>query len=134
MKAKLALAIALLALSGCGTPAGDIVAEIMDAGRPVIGKQIILKTSPSLKSGSLGDASEIWFASGWKQGQPALCKEIAPQEWTKAEAFTTEYWYSDKSKDQIYDILLCATQLNDPKRVGAIGVVTASRKPEPIKP
>jgi hypothetical protein len=63
-----------------------------------------------------------------------MCKPYVPSDWQKTQAYTREFWLSDKERDQFYDILLCATQLSDPKRVGAIGVATASRKQDPIKP
>jgi hypothetical protein len=45
-----------LALIACGAPADDIVLKIVGTGSPVIGKVVALKTSSSLKSGSITDA------------------------------------------------------------------------------
>jgi hypothetical protein len=126
--------VLFLGLTACGAPSDDIVLEIAGTRSPVIGKVVVLKTSSSLKSGSLAHASEIWVGGGWSRADAALCKPYAPADWQNTQAFTREFWLSDKDKNQIYNILLCASQLDNPKRIGAIGVVTASRKPEPIKP
>jgi hypothetical protein len=124
----------LMTVSACGAPADDIAQEIIAPRSPVTGKVVALKTSLSLKSGSLTDASQIWLVGGWTRGDAALCKPYAPEGWQTTEAYTRELYYLEKEKEQVYDLLLCASQLSDPKRIGAIGVVTASRKPDPIKP
>jgi hypothetical protein len=128
-------ALALLALSACGPPAGtDVASEIMDASKGVVGKQVPLKTSASLKSNSLPDASRLWSDLRWQKVSADVCKGVALSDWENVEAFDFQGAIVEPKQDQSYSLRICATQLADPKRIAAIGFVVSSQKIEPYKP
>jgi hypothetical protein len=132
---KRIVAVALLALSACGPPAGtDVASEIMDASKGVIGKQITLKTSASLKSNSLADVSRLWSDLGWQKVSADVCKGIAPSDWENVEAFDFQGVIPEPKQDQSYNLRICATELASPKRIVAIGFVVSSQKTKPYKP
>jgi hypothetical protein len=128
-------ALALLALSACGAPTGtDVASEIMDASKGVIGKQVPLKTSASLKSNSLADASRFWSDLGWQKVSSDVCKGVAPSDWENVEVFEFLGANVEPKQDQSHNLRICATQLTNPKRIAAIGLVVSSQKVEPYKP
>jgi uncharacterized membrane protein len=135
MKTHATLALFLLALTACGAPAStDIALEILERGDAAIGNGVVLKTSPSLKSGSLHQASEIWLRDGWVRVDSNECKSIVPKNWESSVAFTFTIAITDKEGTLLYTSLLCATQFDNPKRIAAIGVAKTPRKADPIKP
>ena len=131
------IALTFLMLAACGPPVGDPSQEIMENSNGVVGKAVPLKTSPSLKSGSLVDASQAWLGSGWKEIDAAFCKSMMANELTPISAFELDD-YSVVSKDQktyqAYTFRICALQLENPKTISALGFVASATKPTPIKP
>jgi hypothetical protein len=128
-------ALALFALTACGPPAGtDFASEIMGSSKGVVGKQVPLKTSASLKSNSLADASRLWSDLGWQKVSSEVCKSVSPSDWVNVEAFDFQGVVPEPKQDQSYSLRICATQLADPKRIAAIGFVVSSQKIEPYKP
>ena len=135
MKPASVFVFTLLVLTACGTPASnDVVLEIMDAAKETVGKPVALKTSASLKSASLDDASRVWFVYGWQEANGALCKGKAPSDWPDVAAFDYVGAMTDLKQNKAYNLRICATQLTNPKRIGAIGFIVSSQKIEPIVP
>ena len=125
----------VLALVSCTAPiTEDVAGEIVATAKTVIGKPVLLKTSLSLKAGSLSDAADIWVNSGWAAVDAVVCKDAAPLEWGKVDAFELRDTNFDLKTGQLYTLRICATQLSNPKRVAAIGVIVSSQKSEPYKP
>ena len=135
MKLKHLLLTCLTALAACGAPGDlDVGLEIVTTSEKVIGKPVFLKKSDSLKSGSLSDAAQLWTAFAWTPVDAEACKAKVPSEWATILAFEDNYFDFDPKGDQIYKLRLCATQLNNPKRIGAIGYIVSSTKAAPPKP
>jgi hypothetical protein len=132
---KRILALALFALTACGVPAqNDVAYEIMNASHGVVGKQVNLKTSASLKSNSLEDASRFWSDLGWQKVRSNVCKGVAPSDWEDLQAFDFQGAIVDPKQNQSYNLRICATQVAHPKGVSAIGFVVSSQKVDTYKP
>jgi hypothetical protein len=123
-----------LALTACGPPMGDPSHEIIETSKGVVGKLVSLKTTPSLKSGSLADASQAWQSSGWAKVNAERCKDVALPEAQPLEAYEIKITGYAPENMPTYNLRLCATQLTAPKRVVAIGFVVSSEKSPPFKP
>jgi hypothetical protein len=129
------ITISFLALAACGTPASnDVLYEITDASNGIVAKTVVLKTSASLKSGSLSDASELWLGNSFRKTEGHRCKDVAPSDWRDVVAFDIEGAIVEAKANKSYNLRICATQLSNPKRIGAIGFVVSSQKLEPMKP
>jgi hypothetical protein len=124
----------LLALAACGQPVGDPSHEIIETSGGVVGRLVTLKTTPSLKSGSLGDAAQQWQALGWKKVASDTCKEIGLPAGAPIEAYQININGYAPEKIPKRTLRLCATQLSGPKRIAAIGLVVFSAQAQPIKP
>jgi hypothetical protein len=134
---KRRLAFTFLALTACAAPvSNDVALEIMDASSGNSGEKVALKTSASLKSGSLSDASELWLGFGWQKVNSGICKDVAPSDWRDVRAFDYTFFVSETKSNLFYayNLRICATQLSNPKRIAAIGFVESSQKMEPLKP
>jgi hypothetical protein len=132
-RATSALLLAL-ALAACGPPVGDPSHEIIETSKGVVGKLVSLKTTPSLKSGSLADAARDWQSSGWAKVNAERCKDVAVPEAQPLEAYEIKITGYAPENMPTYNLRLCATQLTAPKRVVAIGFVVSSEKSPPFKP
>jgi hypothetical protein len=123
-----------LALAACGPPMGDPSHEIIETSKGVVGKLVSLKTSPSLKSGSLADAAREWQSWGWKKVASETCKDIDLPEAQSLEAYEIKITGYAPENIPTYNLRLCATQLTASKRVAAIGFVVSTEKTPPFKP
>jgi hypothetical protein len=123
-----------LTLAACGPPMGDPSHEIIEASKGVVGKLVPLKTSPSLKSGSLADAARDWQSTGWKKVTSETCKDIDLPEAQSLEAYEIKITGYAPDNIPTYNLRLCATQLNGPKRIAATGYVVSTEKAAMPKP
>jgi hypothetical protein len=124
----------LLSLAACGQPAGDPSYEIIEASGGVVGRLVTLKTTPSLKSGSLADAAQQWQSLGWEKMASDTCKEIGLPAGSPLEAYQIKINGYAPEKTPTRTVRICATQLSGPKRIAAIGLVVSSEQAQPIKP
>jgi hypothetical protein len=134
MNRATAALLLVLALAACGPPMGDPSHEIIETSKGVVGKLVPLKTSPSLKSGSLADAAMEWQSWGWKKVASETCKDIDLPEAQSLEAYEIKITGYAPENIPTYNLRLCATQLNGPKRVAAIGYVVSTEKAAMPKP
>ncbi len=124
----------LLALAACGQPVGDPSHEIIETSDGVVGRLVTLKTTPSLKSGSLADAAQLWQSLGWEKVASDTCKGIGLPAGSPIEAYQIKFDGYAPEKISRRTLRLCAIQLTDPKRIAAIGLVVSSEQAQPIKP
>jgi hypothetical protein len=132
---KRIIPLALMALAACGPPTpADVDIEIMESSAGVVGKIVLLKTSPSLKQTSLDDAAKIWETAGWRKGKSEDCKDAPLPQNTLPRAFEFGLLGVVDKNIPTVDLRLCATQLANPKRIAAIGYIVSSHKAAPYKP
>jgi hypothetical protein len=134
LKRLLAATFTLLALAACGQPVGDPSYEIIETSGGVVGRLVTLKTTPSLKSGSLADAAQHWQSLGWAKVASDPCKEIGWPAGSPIEAYQIKIGGYAPEKTPTRTLRICATQLSGPKRIAAIGLVVSSEQAQPIKP
>jgi hypothetical protein len=123
----------LLALAACGQPVGDPSFEIIETSGGVVGRLVTLKTTPSLKSGSLAVATRQWQSLGWEKVASDTCKAIGLPAGSPIEAYQIKIDGYAPEKIPTRTLRLCATQLSGPKRVAAIGLVVSSEQAQPIR-
>ena len=133
MKSTIFTTLALIALTACGQPMGDPSSEIMETSKGVVGKMVTLKTTPSLKSGSLIDAAREWRAMGWSKVVADACKDVDLPFGQPIEAYEVLLPGVASQNVPTYNLRICATQLSNPKAISAIGYVVSTQKAEQIK-
>jgi hypothetical protein len=134
MKRALLIILNVLALTACGAPADDPGGEIIETSKGVVGKLVTVKSTPSLKSGSLAEAAQRWQTNGWKRVRSDSCKDIALLEGQAVEAYEIKFEGYAAEKIPTRRLRLCAAQLDAPKRIAAIGLIVSSEQAQPIKP
>lgn len=133
-RARIILAFALLALAACGPPAGDPSHEILEASKGRIGVMVKLKSTPSLKNGSLSDAAQVWQSLGWQKIAAEVCKGEAKQGEQMMEAYERVVDGYAPEKIPTCIVRICVSQLSHSKRIAALGYVLSARVAQPPKP
>lgn len=126
--------ICAVTLPACQAAIGDPAAEILEKSGGVIGRIVTLKTTPSLKRGSLEDAARDWQAIGWKKVNPQRCKDVALPTASAVEAYEIAIIGYAPENLPTRHLRLCAAQLFAPKVIAAVGFVVSTQKAETSKP
>jgi hypothetical protein len=126
--------LTLLTLTACGAPAGDPSHEIIETSKGVVGRLVTLKTTPSLKSGSVVDAAREWQSTGWGKVDAERCKDVILPVGQPVEAYKIVIDGYAPDKIPTRHLRLCATRLSGPKAIAAIGYVVSTEVAQPIKP
>jgi hypothetical protein len=133
MKHLIVVCVALV-VQACGVPSTDPGAEILDQSKGVVGKIVTLKTSPTLKSGSLSQAISEWKAMGWTQSDLGPCKALGlPIGVDEIALEKTIEGYAPENLPS-YRLRLCASQVYSPKSIAVVGYVVSTHKTFAPKP
>jgi hypothetical protein len=101
--------VSLLALTACGAPLGDPSHEIIETSKGVVENMVTLKTTPSIKSGSLADAARDWQSFGWAKVNATSCKKKVLLDNQSIEAYDIKITGYAPDNVPTYHLRLCAS-------------------------